>query len=233
MKGSTEAASGHISDLLSTLNVDKDEDLQRELFYNSHYSLPKGAKPGDIDRLEEYTYTLIDYLDLTSAVDRDFVAKTARKVLEETDGRLGEREEKEFKRAMHKSRIKHLEEQDSQAAYAQHYINALNPFLTRGGREHIFNNSKFSKEVGLQFLAIQEQIDDDYIRNNVADNEDYDDRGEEIARNLMPSSHQTSFLDYLGAEFDTRDGTLAEETTLPAHNTDTYLDILKKLTKKT
>ena len=232
MKGSTEAASGHISDLLSTLNVDKDEDLQRELFYNSHYSLPKGAKPGDIDRLEEYTYTLIDYLDLTSAVDRDFVAKTARKVLEETDGRLGEREEKEFKRAMHKSRIKHLEEQDSQAAYAQHYINALNPFLTRGGREHIFNNSKFSKEVGLQFLAIQEQIDDDYIRNNVADNEDYDDRGEEIARNLMPSSHQTSFLDYLGAEFDTRDGTLAEETTLPAHNTDTYLDILKKRTEE-
>lgn len=231
-EGSTEAASGHINDLFSTLNVDKDEDLQRELFYNSHYSLPKGAKPGDIDRTEEYTYNLIDYLDLTGAVDRDFVAKTVGKILEGTDGRVGEREEKEFKRAMHKSRIKHLEEQDSQAAYAQHYINALNPFLSRGGREDIFNNSKFAKEIALQFLAIQEQIDYDYMRNNIADNEDYDDRGEEIARNSLPSSHQTSFLDYLGAEFDTREGTMAENTTLPAHNTDTYLDIVKKRTEE-
>lgn len=224
-EGSTEAASGHINNLLATLNVNEDEDLQRELFYNSHYSLPKGAKPGDIDRLEEYTYNLIDYLDLTSAVDKDFVAKTVGKILEGTDGRVGEREEKEFKRAMHKSRIKYLEEQDSQAAYAQHYINALNPFLSRGGREDIFNNSKFAKEVALQFVAIQEQIDDDYIRNNIADNEDYDDRGEEIARNLMPSSHQTSFTDYLGAEFDTRDGPIAD-------NTETYLDIVKKRTEE-
>ena len=231
-EGSTESASGHINNLFSTLNVDKDEDLQRELFYNSHYSLPKGAKPGDIDRTEEYTYNLIDYLDLTSAVDRDFVAKTVGKILEGTDGRVGEREEKEFKRAMHKSRIKHLEEQDSQAAYAQHYINALNPFLSRGGREDIFNNSKFAKEIALQFLAIQDQIDYDYIRNNIADNEDYDDRGEEMARNSMPSSHQTSFLDYLGAEFDTRDGNMLENTTLPAHNTDTYLDIVKKRTEE-
>lgn len=225
MEGSTEAASGHINDLLSTLNVGKDEDLQRELFYNSHYSLPKGAKPGDIDRLEEYTYNLIDYLDLTSAVDRDFVAKTARKVLEETDGRLGEREEKEFKKIMHESRIKHLEEQDSQAAYAQHYINALNPFLTRGGREHIFNNSRFAKEVALQFFDVQEQIDADYVQNKIEEspNEDYEDRGEEIAGNLMPSSHQASFLDYLGAEFDSRDG---------GFSNDTYLDIIDKRTEE-
>lgn len=234
MEGSTEAASGHINDLLSTLNVDKDEDLQRDLFYNSHYSLPKGAKPGDsLERLEEYTAGIIDYLDLTSAVDRNFVVKTVGKIVERTDGRVGERESKEFKKIMHESRIKHLEEQDSQAEYARHYINALNPFLSRGGREHIFNNSRFAKEIGEQFVNIQDQLDIDYV-NEIEDEDAFvenlgivTDQGPPARRvlNLMPSTHQTSFLDYLGAEFDARNGPIED-------NTDTYLDIIDKRTEE-
>ena len=73
--------------------------------------------------------------------------------------------EQKFKEKMHESRIKHLEEQDSQAEYARHYINALNPFLSRGGREDIFNNSRFAKEVGEQFLAIQDQDDMIFLDN--------------------------------------------------------------------
>ena len=228
-EGSTEAASGHINDLLSTLNVDKDEDLQRELFYNSHYSLPKGAKPGEVYRTEEYTYNLIDYLDLTSAVDRNFVIGLAGQLIEsEQFSAVGDdRREQKFKEKMHESRIKHLEEQDSQAAYAQHYINALNPFLTRGGREHIFNNSKFAKEVALQFLAIQDQ-DDMIFLDNVNESdlpEPYQQERIDNLRDMMPSKFQTSFLDYLGAEFDARTGSIAD-------NTETYLDIVKKRTEE-
>ena len=100
--------------------------------------------------------------------------------------------------------------------------------------KYIFNSSRFAKEVGEQFVNIQDQ-DDMIFLDNVNESdlpEPYQQERIDNLRDMMPSKFQTSFLDYLGAEFDTRVGTMAENTTLPAHNTDTYLDIVKKRTEE-
>lgn len=242
-EGSTESASGHINALLSSLNLDKDEDLQNELFYLTHYFLPKGAKPGNTDLIEEYTDNLIDYLQLDNVADRDFVTKVAGNILSGTDGRVGDRERSEFNKTMHESRIKYLEEKDSEAAYAQHYINALNPFLTRGGREDIFNNSKFAKDVANSFRTILEQQDIDYVVDEV-DEEAFlegfnilTEEGEGEAMNLMPSRFSENFLDYLGADHDGRNRDFTEQRQVNFADAldgmdKTYLELLKERTEE-